>query len=249
MERIYFGFFSLFLLLQILFWYHTQDIKPKLDILPKLQSKKSIVGLSFGDKEFYFRNLSIKLQNSGDQFGNYTSLKKYDYELLYNWLITLSDLNYKSKFTPAIATFFYSAVPDKSKIYWMVKFLEEYAEKDIDKNWWWMFQAVTLSKMFIKDDKIALKLAYKLSKTQNPDAPYFTRQMPAIIHSRMGDYCQSFLIMKDLRDKYNKIGDDITSSAIDDIHFMNIFVKKQMNKLQEANFDPSKCKITNKDIK
>ena len=54
--------FFLFLLLQIIFWYNTEHLKPKLDILPKLQSKKSIEGLSFGDKEFYFRNLSIKLK-------------------------------------------------------------------------------------------------------------------------------------------------------------------------------------------
>ncbi|MFT4718535.1 MAG: hypothetical protein ACI9IL_000869 [Rickettsiales bacterium] len=241
MDRVNFTFFSFFLLLQIMFWYNTENIKSKVDILPKLQTKKSIEGLSFGDKEFYFRNLSIKLQNSGDQFGNYTSLKKYDYKLLYNWLKTLSELNYQSKFTPSIATYFYSSVPDQSRVAWIVKFLEEYAEEDIDKNWWWMFQAVTLSKMFVKDDKTALRLAYKLSKTKNPNAPYFTKQMPAIIHSKMGNHCQSFLIMRDLRDKYNEYEDATDPSIVSDLFFMNIFVKEQLEKLKESNVKPRNC--------
>ena len=235
--------FFLFLLLQIIFWYNTEHLKPKLDILPKLQSKKSIEGLSFGDKEFYFRNLSIKLQNSGDRFGHYTSLREYDYKLLYNWLKTLSELNYRSKFTPAIATYFYSAVPYNNRILWIIKFLEEYAEKDIDKNWWWMFQAVTLSNMIVKDQDTALRLAYKLSKTKNSDAPYFTKQMPAIIYSRMGDHCQSFLIMKDLRDKYNNLENKPDSTIIDDLQFMNIFVEEQIKNLGKEGFDYNKCKI------
>jgi hypothetical protein len=244
-EKIYFSSFLVFLILQILFWYHTENIKPKLDILPKLQSKKSIEALSFGDKEFYFRNLSIKLQNSGDRFGYYTSLRKYDYELLYNWLITLSDLNYRSQFLPAIATYYYSAVPNHSHIAWIIKFLEEYAQKDIDKNWWWMFQAVTLSKMIIKDDELALRLAYKLSKTNNPDAPYFIKQMPAIIHSRVGNHCQSYLMMKNLVKEYDKYKNKDSSKFIDEILFMNIFIKEQLTKLKEVDFNPEDCKLTN----
>ncbi|MDA7705043.1 hypothetical protein N8772_01000 [Rickettsiales bacterium] len=243
MERIYLSFFSLFLLLQIIFWYHTEHLKPKLDILPKLQSEKTIKALSFGDEEFYFRNLSIRLQNSGDRFGHYTSLKKYDYELLYNWLITLSKLNPNSKFPPAIAAYFYSSVPDLNRVAWIVKYLEEYADSDIDQNWWWMFQALTLSKMFVKDDDRALNIAYKLSQNNNPDAPFFTKQMPAIIHSKMGDHCQSYLIMNDLIKQYDKDKYQNNSKVIDEILFMNLFIKDQLQKLNEANFDPRNCKI------
>ena len=242
MERLYLSFFGLFLLLQIIFWYNTEDLKPKFDIIPQLQSEESIEALSFGDKEFYFRNLSIKLQNSGDRFGQYTSLKKYDYELLYKWLITLSKLNPESKFPPAIATYFYSSVPDISRVAWIVKYLDEYASTDINKNWWWMWQATTLSKMIVKDDKTSLKLAYKLSKNTNPSAPYFTKQIPAILHSKIGDHCQSFLIMQDLLEQYNDKKYQNNPSMIDEILFMNIFIKDQLQKLKEENFNPKDCK-------
>lgn len=235
-------FFCIFLSLQIIFWYNCQHIRPKLDILPKLQSEKAIEALSFGDKEFYFRNLSIRLQNSGDRFGHFTSFKKYDYEILYKWLTILSNLNYNSKFTPAIATYYYSAVPDSNRVRWIVKFLEEYAEKDINENWWWMFQAITLSNRIIKDNDLALKIAYKLSKANDPNIPYFTKQMPAIIHAKMGHNCQSYLIMSQLKDQYHK---KIADNMIDEVQFMNIFIEENLKKLKEKNFNPAECKIKN----
>jgi hypothetical protein len=131
-------------------------------------------------------------------------------------------------------------VPDISRVSWVVKYLDEYASTDINKNWWWMWQAITLSKMVIKDDKTSLKLAHKLSKNTNPDAPYFTKQIPAILHSRIGDHCQSFLIMQDLLEQYENKQND--SAVIDEILFMNIFIKEQLKKLEEANFNPKNCK-------
>ena len=84
--------FFVALLLQLIFWNYTKNIKPEFEILPKPISPKYAKLISFGDDEFLFRSLSIRIQNAGDVYAGFTPLKFYDYQKLHDWFIFMDNL-------------------------------------------------------------------------------------------------------------------------------------------------------------
>lgn len=74
-HKIFFWFFAIFFCLQLFFWHKTENIKPNLDLVPPAPSKYLISAASLGDKEFLFRVMATRLQNSGDVFAGFVALK------------------------------------------------------------------------------------------------------------------------------------------------------------------------------
>ena len=79
-HRISLVAFLILLTSQLLLWQKVKDIKPNVEIVPNPPSKTAMNFMSLGDKEFLFRLLSTRLQNSGDVFLGFTALKNYDYK-------------------------------------------------------------------------------------------------------------------------------------------------------------------------
>lgn len=238
LDKIFYYGFLICLLIQIFFWFKTESIKPSVYIVPPLPSKYSIEALSLGDKEFYFRVLAMKIQNAGDTFGRFTAFKEYDYEKLYQWWKILDSLNNKSNLIPALASYYYSQTQNVKDNIYVVRYLDEHSESDLDKNWWWMYQAIYISDLILKDHQLALKLAYKLSKADVKEAPLWIKNIPAFIHSRHGEDCQAFAIISRLL-KENENGTHKIKA--EDLSFMNHFIKERLYNLQKKRFNPSKC--------
>ena len=70
------------LIAQGLFWNHTRAIRPEMGIVPDVPGETTVRALSFGDEEVFFRLLALNIQNSGDTFGRFTALYKYDFNKL-----------------------------------------------------------------------------------------------------------------------------------------------------------------------
>ena len=237
-HKIFFWLFVVFFLLQIWLWRQTEDIKPKFDIVPPAPSKYLISAASLGDKEFLFRVLATRLQNSGDIFAGFVALNKYDYSRIYDWMTTLDTLNSKSHYTPALASYYYSQTQNKPDTKYIVDYLDEHSSRDIDENWWWLFQAMYIAKNNLHDMNRALELAYKMSKNNAKKAPIWTKQMPAFIHEEMGDSCMAFKVIERIT-KEIESGERKASS--EEIDFMRHFIKERLSKLEEKKFDPRKC--------
>lgn len=65
-HKIFFWCFILFFVLQIIFWKISEQFKSVFEIVPPAPSHQVLKTLSFGDKEFLFRVLILRFQNSGD---------------------------------------------------------------------------------------------------------------------------------------------------------------------------------------
>lgn len=238
-HKIFFWLFIAMFLLQILFWKQTEDIKPKFDIVPPAPSKYLVAAASLGDKEFLFRILASRLQNSGDIFAGFVALSKYDYSRIYQWLTVLDTLNSESNFAPSLAAYYYSQTQNRPDTKYIVDYLDEHSSKDVDKNWWWFFQAIFIAKNNLNDMDRALELSYKLSENSAENAPLWTKQMPAFIHEEMGEGCMSFKIIEKIL-KENEEGSKKIKPK--DIDFMRHFIKDRLGKLKDQKFDPTKCK-------
>ena len=239
LHRFFISGFLLCFILQIGFWFKAEQFKPDVYIVPPLPSQHSVAALSLGDNEFYFRIAALRIENAGDTFGRFSALKNYDYSKLYDWFKLLDGLDNKSKYVPALASNYYSQTQHKEDTRYIVQYLDEYASRDIDQYWWWMFQAVTLAKSSLKDNELALKLAYKLSENKNEKAPIWTKQMPAFIQANLGEDCEAFLFINKILQE-NEIG--VQKIAPEEMDFMRHFIKQRLDNLKKKNFDVNRCR-------
>lgn len=237
-HKIFFWLFVLFFTLQVFFWSKTESIKPEVEIVPPAPSKSAVLAASLGDKEFLFRVLATRLQNSGDVFAGFIALNKYDYSRIYQWMTSLDELNNKSHFTPALAAYIYSQTQKHEDTKYVIDYLEEHSLKDLDHNWWWLFQAIYIAKNSLGNYERALKLAYELSENNAKNAPLWTKQMPAFILEEMGDGCMAFQIIQKILIE-SESGVRQVDAA--ELNFMRYFIQDRLKRLKEGKFDPNKC--------
>jgi len=200
-HKIFFWLFFLFFSFQFIFGLSTENIRINYNIVPPAPSKQFLLVASLGDKEFLFRIMATNLQNFGDIFAGFKSYKQYDYNRLYDWMSSLDHLNNKSRLIPSVASYLFSQTQNKEDLYKILKYLDEHSSADIDHNWWWLSQAVFIAKKDLNDLDTALYFANKLAQNNSPDAPLWTKQMPAFISEKIGDGCMAFKIIKTLIDE------------------------------------------------
>ncbi len=238
-HKIFLYLFVATFLCQIIFWSKTEKIKPKFDIVPPVPSSYAIKAMSLGDNEFLFRILALRIQNSGDVFAGFVALKNYDYSLLYQWFALLDSLNEKSNLTPSFASYYFSQTQNKADSRYVFNYLDEHSSKNIDANWWWFFQAIYIATNSLHDNDLALKMANKMALNNDPQAPLWTKQMPAFIYAKQGNNCMAFKIIKTILDENEQGARQIT---LDEMNFMHYFIKDHLAKLKAQNFDPRNCK-------
>jgi hypothetical protein len=241
-HKIFFWLFLATFCCQIFFWKHTEKLQAHFDIVPPAPSAYLTSALSLGDKEFLFRALATRLQNSGDIFAGFLALKNYDYSRLYQWMTALDELNSKSNLVPSMATYYYAQTQNTEDTRYIVNYLDNHASRNLDEKWWWEFQAILLAKGRLKDFDLALKLAYKLSENTAKNAPLFTKQMPAFIYAERNeknDDCLAFSVIAKLL-KENENG--TRQLTVKELNFTRFFINERLSKLKSQKFDPRKCK-------
>lgn len=211
----------MFLAFQTYTWFESKKFIPALGIVPDVPSLTEAKISALGDEQFYFRYLALSIQNAGDSFGRYTKLQYYNYDALAKWFKLLDELDQRSDFIPSIAAYFYSNSQNAQDNRYIVDYLESTYDRDPSKKWWWLAQAVVLSTERLKDNKLALRLAFKLSNTPNDNLPRWAQQMPAIIYAHMGEKGLALQVMQDLLNKY----DNYSQS---ELNFISFFIKKQL---------------------
>ncbi len=213
--------FGLLCIFQAIIWNFTSHKLPYLGIIDRPPSVAEAQFISLGEDALYFRIGSIVMQNAGDSFGRFTALRDYDYKILLEWLQFLDKFDAKSTFLPSISSYYYSNTQKISDNIYLIKYLEQYYERNPQKNWWWMSQAVHIALHKMRDRSLALSLALKLAKSDNPALPYWARQMPAFILEQMGEKEQAYIIIKDILSKYSDYSQD-------EANFMNFFIKERL---------------------
>ncbi len=206
--------------------------------MPPAPNKYVTSTLSLGDNEFLFRILATRLQNSGDIFAGFVALKNYDYSRVYQWMKALDNLNYQSNFVPSLASYYFSQTQKTEDVRYIINYLDEHASQNIDQKWWWLYQAVFITKKSLGDNKLALNLAYKLSQNNAKNAPFWTKELPAFLHEENGEACMAFMVIKKLIDESESGARQITPY---EMGFMRYFIKERLQRLQEQKFDPKKC--------
>ena len=207
---------------QIAFWNDTRTIIPEMSIVADVPGERTVRALSFGDEEAFFRLLGLGLQNSGDTFGRFTPLYKYDYGKLYHWFRLLDGLNHESNFLAGMATYYFSQTQNPADVHYIVDYLEEFTAGRAKEKWWWVVQASYLANHKLNDESRALKLANQLRGLQG--IPVWAQQMAAFIYEKRGEYGEALAIIEEViknKDDYN----------LSELRFMSYFVRERLGKL------------------
>lgn len=211
------------------FWAGTRAIKPDLHIVPPVPSEKLVRALALGDEQLYFRVAAFRLQNAGDTFGRVTALKDYDYSMLGAWWSILDDLDPVSDYLPSMVAYYFGATQNpKEQLPYVVDYLAQHADRDPESKWWWYHQAIYLANARMEDTDRALEIAYKLaSLPDSTNVPIWTRQMPAFLLEKQGDYAQACTIILNILE--NK--DDLEEN---EIRFMYYFITERIAAIANA---------------
>lgn len=213
-----------FFALQVMLWYHTRKIEPDMGIVPDVPGVATVRALSLGDSQFFFRLLGLQLQNAGDTFGRFTALKKYDYHKLYHWFRLLDTLDARSHYIPNMATYYFSQTQHRPDVKYVVDYLIEHSQHDVEHNWWWLVQAIYLAEHKLENPKLALRIAKMLEGDY--DIPIWARQMPAFVYEKQGEMDAALAIIRQVMQSE----DDIPEK---ELNFMRYFVEERLGRLEE----------------
>ncbi len=207
---------------QLMFWWHSVNHHPNMEIVPAVPSEVAVKALSFGDAHAFFRVLGLSLQGFGDSYGRFTPLKDYDFRKLYRWFVLLDSLDNRSNYIPALASYYYSQTQNVPDVSYVVRYLQQHSEGRLEQKWWWRAQAVYLARHKLKDLDWALRLAQPLQHTKN--VPLWVNQLPAFIHEARGEFDAALAIMEHIQ----KYGEDLPAG---EINFIRHFITERIGAL------------------
>lgn len=214
--------FMLFFGLQAAFWSHTHGVRPAMEIVPEVPGKRTMRALSFGDEEAFFRLYALGLQNSGDTFGRFTALYKYDFKRLHQWLTQLTEFNNQSNYLPAQASYYFSQTQNPADARYLVDYLQEYTKGRAEEKWWWVIQGIYIAQHKMGDLDRAQQLADSLKGVQN--IPIWAQQMPAFIHEQRGEFGDALGIIEGILKNHDQYSQG-------ELNFMRYFVEERLGKL------------------
>lgn len=207
------------------FWNYSRIIKPELGIVPDVPGDRTVRALSFGDEQAFFRLLALNIQNSGDTFGRFTALYKYDYNKLYHWFHLLDGLDNQSNYLPAMASYYFSQTQNTGDVRYLVDYLDEYTDGRVKEKWWWVTQGVYLANFKLEDKARALQFSQRLRGVK--DIPIWAQQLPAFIHEARGEFDEAAAIIGEIAqnpDQYTQ----------EELNFMTHFVKERLQRFEQV---------------
>lgn len=220
--------------LQIIVWNETKRVMPDMSIVPEVPGKETIKAMSFGDEQFYFRILGLRIQNCGDTFGRFSALKDYNYENLAKWFFLLDYLDSESNFIPSIASYYYSNTQRKSDTKYIIDYLVAHADKNPETKWWWYYQAFFIARFRLEDKHLALEIANKLASSP-ANLPLWAKQLPAFMHADLGEKEEALRVIENLLNNVENIPEA-------ERNFMYYFVKDRLKLYRPDLFENKKEK-------
>ena len=229
-----------FMGLQGAFWWHSHKIRPEMGIVPDVPGEQTVHALAFGDDEAFFRLYALGLQNSGDTFGRFTALYKYDFNKLYQWFNLLDKLNNESNYLPAMATYYFSQTQNPSDTSYIVDYLDNYTKDRAKEKWWWVVQGVYLAEHKMENLERAGALAERLRGVQG--IPIWAQQMPAFIHEKRGEFGEALAIIEE-------IAKHPENYSQGELNFMRYFVDERLGRLDAVKAEFEQIQKTKDELK
>lgn len=186
--------FTAFLALNIGLWAQTHKLRASWSNVPPASSSRGTLMMNMGDAQLAYRRNGMMLQNLGNEGGDSTPLKDYNFELLRGWFMLQDRLDPVSDFTPYLTAYYFGATQNpKEQLGPVIDYLEVQGQRREADKWRWLAEAVFLARYKKSDMPRAFELANKLSNI--PDIPMWAKAMPAFVLRAEGDKEAAYTLM------------------------------------------------------
>lgn len=187
--------FALAVAANIAFWTDSHQKRAIWRNVPPVPSADGAAAMGLGDPQFAYRAQGLMLQNLGDTGGRETALKDYDYAALEKWFDLADALDPRSNYVPMLASWYFGATTEPEQMGHVVNYLEKVGQRPDGEKWRWLAYSVYLAWHGMGDLNRALELAQLLARNAAPDAPEWTRNMPALVLNAKGDKAAAYAIL------------------------------------------------------
>ncbi len=217
----------LFLGLQAVFWWQSFGRLPDLGVVPDLVSDEELKVMAFGDNQLLFRIMAFRLNNTGDTFGRFTTLRAYDMEKISHWFHQLDEYDATSNHLASMSAYYFSQTQNAPEVIHLVNYLYDHSHERPKEKWWWLTQATYLAMHKLKDQDLALKVAKPLEGVTG--IPYWAQQMPAFVHEQRGEFEDAYVIMR------NVLADaEAENLTQGELNYMRYFMEERVERLNEV---------------
>lgn len=166
------------------------------------------LAVSLGDGEFFFRSSAMHLTNAGVSGGQTIPLKDLDFARLQEWFFLLDRFDSRSNLIPVLAGYWFGFTQYRPDARYIIDYLLARAENDPEQAWRWRLQAIYLAKHRVEDLDLALEIAEATAATDDPNAPFFLKQMPAFVLEDMGEEEAALILLKTIMATHPDLPDD-----------------------------------------
>ena len=166
------------------------------------------LAVSLGDGEFFFRSSALHLINAGVSGGQVVPLKDLDFARLQDWFFLLDRFDARSNLVPVLAGYWFGFTQHRPDARYVVDYLLARAENDPEQGWRWRLQAIYLAKHRIEDLELALEIAEATAAIDDPNAPFFLKQMPAFVLEDMGEAEAALILLQSIMATHPDLPDD-----------------------------------------
>ncbi len=155
--------------------------------------------LSLGSQKLMSYLLFLRLQLHDNQLGRNIRYRRMNYDVLSDWLLSLSRLNPQSDYPAFLASRVYSQVKDQRKVRKMVQVVEQLFDQHPALHWRRMTEACLLAKHQLKDLPYALKLAQKIANIPpSVKIPYWARDMKLVLLDELNQLQSAQLLISSM---------------------------------------------------
>lgn len=166
------------------------------------------LAVSLGDGEFFFRSSALHLINAGVSGGQAIPLKNLDFARLQDWFFLLDRFDSRSNLVPVLAGYWFGFTQHRPDARYIVDYLLARAEIDPEQGWRWRLQAIYLAKHRIGDLDLAFEIAQSSAAIDDPNAPFFLKQMPAFVLEDMGEEEAALILLQSIMATHPELPDD-----------------------------------------
>lgn len=187
--------FTGFIILNIGLWVQTHMLRTVWSNVPPAMTERGTLMMNMGDSQLAYRRNGMMLQNLGNEGGDSTALKDYNFDLLKGWFFLQDKLDPVANFTPYLAAYYFGATQNPQQLGPVLDYLDVQGQRPETDKWRWLAQAVFLARYKKHDMVRATELANQLSTLPVADLPMWAKAMPAFVARADGDKEAAYTIM------------------------------------------------------
>ena len=143
--------------------------------------------------------LSLRLQLHDNQAGQHFRYSLMDYDLLVDWLETLSDIDTDSEYPMLLASRIYTQTGNPERLRKILGFIERRFDDNPQLHWRRLAEASLIAKHKLKDLDLALRFADKLAKQPaSVKMPHWARDFQFLLLAELNETESAIAIIEAL---------------------------------------------------